>query len=395
MKLDIFTELQKRDCDANGGFPQLFEETVAQAQAADRAGFGCWWQVEHHCTPDFSYSSCPEMVLQAIAAGTERLRLGHAGVLAPFKINHPLRAAERAALLDNLCGGRLEVGLARSGGREWETFNVSEESSVDDLVELTELLPRAWQDEAFSWNGRHWTVPERTVLPKPVQQPHPPLWHTCSSPPSFERAGQMGVGVLATTLFAPIDALESMTRGYRAAIAEFEPNGRTVNEQTAVATFVHVDRSEKQAVMSGAPRSALWYVSSAPRVFNVPREIFYQAIRGQTDPRSRPSTAALAEREVPDPADTSDPNPVVSLMKREFAGEEISNEEIFETIRHIDSVIVGDVRTCIRKMEGFRDIGMDRLMCLVQMGEVPHESVMDTIALIGETCIPHFDETAR
>ena len=395
MKLDIFTELQKRDCDANGGFAQLFEETVAQARAADKAGFGCWWQVEHHCTPDFSYSSCPEMVLQAIAAGTDRLRLGHAGVLAPFKINHPLRAAERAALLDNLSGGRLEVGLARSGGREWETFNVSEESSVDDLVELTELLPRAWQDEAFSWNGKHWTVPERTVLPKPVQQPHPPLWHTCSSPPSFERAGQMGVGVLATTLFAPIDALESMARAYRAAIAEFEPNGRAVNEQTAVATFVHVDRSEKQAVMSGAPRSALWYVSSAPRVFNVPREIFYQAIRGQTDPRSRPSTVALTEREVPDPTDTSDPNPVVSLMKREFAGEEISNEEIFETIRHIDSVIVGDVRTCMAKMERFRDIGMDRLMCLVQMGEVPHDAVLDTIALIGEKCIPHFDKAAR
>ena len=395
MKLDIFTELQKRNCEANGGFARLFEETVAQAAAADRAGFNCWWQVEHHCTPDFSYSSCPEMVLQAIAAGTERLRLGHAGVLAPFKINHPLRAAERAALLDNLSGGRLEVGLARSGGREWETFNVSEESSVDDLVELTELLPRAWQDEAFSWNGKHWTVPERTVLPKPVQRPHPPLWHTCSSPPSFERAGRMGVGVLATTLFAPIDALESMTQGYRTAIAELEPNGRTVNEQTAVATFVHVNRSEKQAVMSGAPRSALWYVSSAPRVFNVPREIFYQAIRGQTDPRSRPSTIALTEREVPDPADTSDPNPVVSLMKREFAGEEISNEEVFETIRHIDSVIVGDIRTCMRKMERFRDIGMNRLMCLVQMGEVPHEAVMETIALIGETCIPRFDESAQ
>ncbi len=395
MKLDIFTELQKRDCDANGGFPQLFEETVAQAQAADRAGFNCWWQVEHHCTPDFSYSSCPEMVLQAIAAGTERLRLGHAGVLAPFKINHPLRAAERAALLDNLSGGRLEVGLARSGGREWETFNVSEESSVDDLVELTELLPRAWQDEAFSWNGRNWAVPERTVLPKPLQQPHPPLWHTCSSPPSFERAGQMGVGVLATTLFAPIDALASMTQAYRAAIAEFEANGRAVNEQTAVATFVHVDESEKKAVMSGAPRSALWYVSSAPRVFNVPREIFYQAIRGQTDPRSRPSTVALTEREQPDPNDTSDANPVVSLMKREFAGEEISNEEVFETIRHIDSVIIGDVRTCMAKMERFRDIGMDRLMCLVQMGEIPHQAVIDTIALIGEKCIPRLDAAAR
>ena len=142
---------------------------------------------------------------------------------------------------------------------------------------------------------------------------------------------------------------------------------------------------------SGAPRSALWYASSAPRVFNVPREIFYQAIRGNTDPRSRPSTAALSEREVPDASDTADANPVVSLMKREFAGEEISNEEIFETIRHLDSVVIGDVRTCTVKMEKFREIGIDRLMCLVQMGELPHQSVIDTIELLGERLIPHFD----
>ena len=98
---------------------------------------------------------------------------------------------------------------------------------------------------------------------------------------------------------------------------------------------------------------------------------------------------------MPDPADTSDPNPVVSLMKREFAGEEISNEEIFESIRHIDSVIIGDVDTCAAKMERFRDIGMDRLMCLVQMGEVPHEAVLETIGLIGEEFVSRFDETVR
>lgn len=395
MKLDIFTEVQKRDCDGNGGFRQLFDETIAQAEAADRAGFHCWWQVEHHCTPDFSYSSCPEMILQVIAVNTGRMRIGHAGILAPFKINHPLRAAERAALLDHLSGGRLEVGLAKSGGREWETFEVSEEAAAEELVELTEMLPRAWRDEDFCWQGEHWSVNARNVLPKPLQDPHPAIWHTCSSPPSFERAGSMGVGVLATTLFAPLDALASMLQAYRTAIAEFDPNGRAINAQAGVATFVHVASTDKEAIESGAPRSALWYVSSAPRIFNVPREIFYQAIRGQTDPRSRPSTAPLPEREVPDATDTSDPNPVVSLMKREFAGEEISNEEIFETIRHLDSVIVGDVQTCKRKMSRYREIGMDRLMCLVQMGEVPHEAVMKTTRLIGKELIPWFDAAAR
>jgi alkanesulfonate monooxygenase SsuD/methylene tetrahydromethanopterin reductase-like flavin-dependent oxidoreductase (luciferase family) len=384
MKLDIFTEIQKRDCDLDGGFGPLLEESLDQARAADEAGFECWWQVEHHCTPDFSYSSCPEMILQEVARATRRLRVGHAGVLAPFEINHPLRAAERAALLDHLSGGRLELGLAKSGGKEWETFGVSEEAAAADLVEATRLIPRAWTEVPFSWRSERWQVDERNVLPKPVQSPHPPLWHTCSSPPSFVRAGELGVGVLATTLFAPLEQLAAMVEGYRSAIAGCsEPAGRVVNDQVGVFTFVHVAESDKAAIESGAPKAALWYVSSAPRVFNVPRDIFYSAIRGSTDPRSSGSIAALAAAEQPDAADLDDPNPVVALLKREFAGEEISNEEIFETIRHLDSVVIGGVEACRTKMEGFRAIGIDRLMCLVQMGAVPNDLVIGCIRRIG------------
>lgn len=391
MKFDVFAEIQKRHCDANGGFPALLKESLAQARAAERAGFECWWEVEHHCTPDFSYSSCPEMMLQAIAAVTERLRVGHAGVLAPFAINHPLRVAERLAMLDHLSGGRVEAGLAKSGGKEWQTFQISEDCANADLVEATRLLPAAWTSSPFDWNGDRWQVADREVLPKPVQDPHPPLWHTCSSPGSFVRAGELGVGVLGTTLFAPIDALSGMIAAYRNAVASCErPAGKRVNAQVGVFTFVHVARSEKDAVASGAPRSALWYVSSAPRVFNVPREIFYQAIRGQTDPRSALSTASLDHSEQPDLADLDDPNPVIRLLKREFAGEDIGNEEIFETLRDLDSVIIGDVSTCRRKVARFREAGVDRLMCLVQMGEVAPARILDTIGIIGEELIPQF-----
>jgi alkanesulfonate monooxygenase SsuD/methylene tetrahydromethanopterin reductase-like flavin-dependent oxidoreductase (luciferase family) len=391
MKLDIFTEIQKRDCEANGGFAQLLEESLEQARVADQAGFECWWQVEHHCTPDFSYSSCPEMILQEVARATTRLRIGHAGVLAPFEINHPLRAAERTALLDVLSGGRLEVGLAKSGGKEWDTFGVSEEQAARDLAEMTRLLPKAWTEVPFAWDSPRFRVAERDVLPKPLQRPHPRLWHTCSSPAAFVRAGELGVGVLATTLFAPLEVLATMIESYRTTLrACREPAGHTPNDQVGVFTFVHAAKTEREAIESGAPQAALWYVSSAPRVFNVPRDIFYTAIRGSTDPRSQGSIAALTEAERPDATDTTDPNPVVALLKRDFAGETISNEEIFETIGKLDSVVIGDVETCRRKMAGFRDIGVDRLMCLMQMGNVPQNAVLSSIRLAGERLIPHF-----
>jgi len=392
MKLDIFSETQKKDCEKNGGFSQILKETLEQAEEADKVGFDCWWQVEHHCSTDFSNSSCPEMILQAIASRTKRLRVGHSGILVPFKINHPLRAAERVAFLDQISEGRVEVGLAKSGGKEWETFSVEEEEAAENLEEATFLMADAWTKTPFSWKSDRWEVGDRDVLPKVFQTPHPRIWHTCSSPNSFKKAGELGVGVLGTTLFSPISYVSDMLKGYRDAINECKNQAtRIINNEAGIFTFVHVRDSEKEAIQSGAPRSALWYVSSAPRVFNVPREVWYDAIRSQTNPRSSsPSYQVLDEAEKPGENKISDSNPVISLLEREFAGEEISNEEIYETIKDLDSVIIGDVKTCKRKIEAFYEAGVDRLLCLVQMGEIPHDQVLETIRVIGKELVPYF-----
>ena len=97
---------------------------MAVPKLADELGFGCWWNVEHHGAEEFSYSSAPEMMPVVLSQHTKRIRFGHSGILAPHNINHPLRVAERAAFTDIVSGGRVELGLARSGGTEWETFDV-------------------------------------------------------------------------------------------------------------------------------------------------------------------------------------------------------------------------------------------------------------------------------
>ena len=115
MKLDMFCEMMKpKMFFGEGQEHTLIRETLEQARLADELGYGCWWQVEHHAAPRFSYSSAPEIMLTAIACQTRRIRIGHAAVLAPFEINHPIRVAERAAFLDHMSGGRLELGLSRS-----------------------------------------------------------------------------------------------------------------------------------------------------------------------------------------------------------------------------------------------------------------------------------------
>jgi len=390
VQLDIFAEIQKREPWNHGGVPQLFQETLEQAQMADEMGFGCWWEVEHHCTPEFSYSSCPEMMLTAIAMKTRNIHVGHAGVLAPHVINHPLRVAERGAMLDMLSQGRLEMGLAKSGGKEWETFGLSPEQAHEDYMETLRLVPEAWSKVPFEWHSDSFSVTDRDVVPKPVQTPHPPLWATSGSENSFRLAGELGIGVLGTTLFSPIELMAQYIDAYNDGIARCDnPVGKVINNQRAVFTFVHVAKSVDEVIASGAPVSALWYVNSAPKVFNVPRELYYSAIRGSFDPRTQ---NALERPEEPDLDDLNDPVPVIALLKRMFAGQEVTNEEAFEVLSEMDSVIMGTPETCIKKIEKYQSIGVDRMMCLMQMGDVPHSAVLESIRLAGQEVIPHFQQ---
>jgi alkanesulfonate monooxygenase SsuD/methylene tetrahydromethanopterin reductase-like flavin-dependent oxidoreductase (luciferase family) len=325
--------------------------------------------------------------------------VGHAGVLAPFRINGPLRVAERGAMLDVLSNGRFELGLAKTGGKEWETFGCNPETARDELREALQMIPKMWTQPSFSWNSPLFQMPEREVVPRPLQKPHPRLWQTASSPESFRMAGELGIGVLGTTLLSPIDYMKSLLDEYDAGIeACKQPVGHTVNNQKGVFTFVHVAESRKQAIESGAAWSALWYVHFAAVAFAVPRSVWYDQIRAGINPhlarKAAYNSRALTGDDPTSLEITPDELPAIVLLKRLARGEEVSNEEAHEVIEHVDSVIIGDPDVCQRKMEKYRAIGVDRLMCLMQFGRIPHEAVLRSLRLTGERLIPMLDRPA-
>ena len=390
MILDVFSELQRPGPFAADHEARLVAEAIAQARLADRLGFGCWWTVEHHGAVEFSYSSAPEIVVATLAQHTERMRFGHAGVLAPFRINHPLRVAERAAWIDQVSKGRLEMGLARSGGTEWEAFGVDADTSREQLREALRMLPRMWTEERFSWESAHVVIPERNVVPKPLQKPHPPLWQTCTSPESFEMAGELGVGALATTLLSPLASLATLFDHYAKGLARCRPAGHFVNERRAVFTFLHCAETRRQAIESRAGEAALWFVNAAPRVFSVPRSIWIDQIRGSLQASDPSATRAVAASAVATDLDLDDPVPVVRLLNRQLAGERLDPVEVYETLEPLESVIIGDPALCRRKLARYAEIGTDRLMCLMQFGPLPHAQVMASLRTTGEALLPDF-----
>ena len=392
MILDIFSELQRAipkdqvgDADFEG---RVLRDAIEQAKLADALGFGCWWTVEHHGAKEFSYSSSPEMMLAVLSQHTERIHLGHSGVLAPFAINHPIRIAERAAFLDQVSGGRLELGLARSGGTEWETFEVDPDSSREQLREAMQMIPAMWTQDEFEWDSEFATIPKRNVVPKPIQSPHPPLWQTSTSPESFYMAGSMGVGVLGTTLVSPLSTLATLLSEYDRGLAEANPVGSFVNAQRSVFTFMHCAETREDAISSGAAEAILWFINAAPAVFHVPRNTWIDAIRGDLKDSAPSSDTALSAPEVYDDLDLNDPVPVIALLNRQLAGEQLDPVEVFEVMEAIESVIIGDPDACEKKLRGYADVGCDRLMCLMQMGGVSQESVLKSIRLTGELLIP-------
>jgi alkanesulfonate monooxygenase SsuD/methylene tetrahydromethanopterin reductase-like flavin-dependent oxidoreductase (luciferase family) len=388
MILDIFSEMQRAQRWSPGNEASLIRNTLEQAQLADQLGYGCWWSVEHHGAEEFSLSSTPELFNAALAMSTTRIRIGHSGVLAPFAINHPIRVAERAAFVDILSNGRLEMGLARSSVCEWQTFGVAKEDTQPQFDELTRMLPKMWSAGRFAWDSNVITIPEINVVPKPMQS-FPRMWCMGMSEDGARTAGRLGVGFIGTTVMEPVGKTMGLLKVFAEAGRDRKEQVDAPNPGFGLFTFVHCAESRDKAVESRAAEAAMWYVNRAPVALKFPRERLLTAIRGDTAPDGsswRQATEGAPEAAACDP---DDPHPVIRLLNRQHLGMPIDPEEAYDAISGVDSVIIGDPEACFDKITKFKNAGVDRLLCLQQFGQLTHTQVCASIRTLGEEVLPY------
>jgi alkanesulfonate monooxygenase SsuD/methylene tetrahydromethanopterin reductase-like flavin-dependent oxidoreductase (luciferase family) len=172
----------------------VYERALQRIAVMEESGYDAVWLAEHHFT---GYSICPSVHMMGVhvANRTERLRIGMAVSLAAFY--HPLRLAEEVALLDVLCGGRVNWGAGRGfDPAEFRVFGVPVDESGDRFHEAVNVVLEAWTHERITWCGRYWQFEDVEVLPKPLQQPHPPTWVAAGSPGALRWAGQRGYSIL-------------------------------------------------------------------------------------------------------------------------------------------------------------------------------------------------------
>jgi len=225
---------------------------------ADKHNWKYAWFGEHHALTEYSHMSAPEVVMGYVAAQTNYIHLS-TGItsLSPRK-EHPVRFAERAAMLDHFTNRRFEWGTGRgAGGHEVASFNIMDKSSTKvEWEEVVKEVPRMWEQVDYEYHGEHFTVPyPNNVLPKPLNGTHPPIWVACGNPATFGKAGAHGIGAIAFN-FEPIFNLKGRVDAYKEAIQNpTDQIGQYKNDNVmmtnAVICLENRERAREIAMSSG------------------------------------------------------------------------------------------------------------------------------------------------
>ena len=191
MELGLFLEFPVREGSTEN---EAFKESFALVDQAEELGVPSVWMAEYHFNPGRVLSS-PITISTAIAARTQNIRIGTAVLLLPLA--NPVRVAEEVATLDQISDGRVEFGIGRGTfPNVHEGFGVPFAESRGRFEECIEIILKAWTTETFSFEGEHFNIPELSVNPKPLQQPHPPIRVGVTSAESFPVLGRMGYNIL-------------------------------------------------------------------------------------------------------------------------------------------------------------------------------------------------------
>ena len=349
MKFGIFYELQLPKPWQPDDEYDLIQHALDQVELADRLGYDYAWEVEHHFLEEYSHSSAPEVFLAAASQRTERIRLGHGIVQLPT--NHPARVAERVSTLDLISRGRVEMGVGEgSSVTELHPFDrrFRDKRAVwEDAMRC--LMPMFWE-EGWEYHGEYFDFPLRNVVPKPRQQPHPPLWVACSQLETIEMAGRRGLGALGFQFVSADAAVAWVNAYYNSYVKRLDKlcDYQTNPNIAIVSMFMCADTDEQaQAMADGAT-----FFQFALRFYNTHGPV-------------EPGTVSLWDE--------------YQVWKATPAGQKAQN-----------GGLIGSPDTIRRKLRRFESSNVDQVILLNQAGRNRHEDICSSLELFAAEVMPEF-----
>jgi len=366
MQFALFYEIPvAQPWDADSEY-RAYQDTLEQAVFGEKCGWDAFWTVEHHFLSEYSHCSNPEVLYGAIAARTERIRLGYGVRLMPKPYNHPVRTAESVAVLDLLSSGRVDFGTGRSATRiELEGFGLDPHETRAMWKEAIGHVVGCWTNDEYEFEGEFWQMPKRRVLPKPRQDPHPPIYGATTSDEGHAEVGSLGLGLCSFAVGMPPSEVKRKIDIYRDAIAGCQaPLGVVVNDRAATFTMALCAPTEAEA-HTLARESFEWYPKKGARQIAEVAE--WMAERNQ----ELGNYGYAADMKA-----VSDDGSL-DLLSLEY-------------LVDVGACAVGTPDQCLDMCKAYEEAGVDLLLCLVNPYKIPHEKVMQTIELMGEHVIPKF-----
>ena len=334
---------------------EIIHRELEQVEWTEELGFDEVWFTEHHFI-DYGLSVDPSSLAAAAASRTRRVRIGLAAAILPF--HHPLRLAEQMALVDIISHGRLDVGVGR-GNRpaEFAGYRVPQVESRDRFDETVEILKAAWTQERVSFRGRFFDFDDVRVIPKPLQQPHPPIYQVCVSKDGIENTALRGWPMLNSVLTGPVDQLVGNRDTY---VAALEKSGRSAEEIAALLTRwgvsrqIYVADTDAQA-LEQAKAAELWYQESF-RKFVVPDRI------EDAHPSLQPGFRAMADK--------------------------LSRVTWEDLVR--ETLAFGSPDTVARHIAYMRELGVGQVLCWMNFGGLPQDKIRRSMELFAREVMPRF-----
>lgn len=331
------------------------EQQIAQVCEAEKLGFRDVWLTEHYFTGESVYNDAI-VFAAALAMRTSRIRIGFAVVQMPF--HHPVRLATQLALLDNLTGGRIDVGLGRGtvyNEYEFVGFGLRSTDSRDRMAEASEILQRAWAGEAFDYDGTYYKLQAPALRPKPVQQPAP-LWRSVISPGSFTECGRLGLPILTARL--PLERIAERWALYRQGLEDGGHDAATqarLLAQSALWRNVYVGESDAEA----EDRLSQLLLETRRHMMHV--------------------------REAYNPPDFE----IEPAMLNAWTDPSIGDDEALKYVLDTGS-LYGSVATVKEQVAALKEAGVRHLLCQTGFGDMDHNQNLASMRRFGEGVMPAF-----
>lgn len=319
---------------------EVFDQALEMVELADDAGFTTAWLPEHHL---IHYISCPSPLMLAVkaAARTRRIRLGTAILVIPYY--DPLRLAGEIGMADHLTEGRLDIGVGRGAFEyEFHRFGIDERIAAARLREGMEIVQGLLTTEDFSYQGTTRSFGPATSVPRPLQQPHPPIWVAGRSPDTLRWAIERGYNLLTTPWREPFARVKAIHESIMRVVDEVKPARRP---RFAVSRMSFVGTTDGEAL-------------DAMNVILTNHRIFTHLFR---------DTATVK-------AGFTAPEPV---------------EDEYRPEQFLANLVAGSPETCVEKLKLYEALGVDHFIMYAAFGN-DHARTMKSLRLFAERVMPHF-----